>query len=122
MIKDSQTNRWNELEIKMQKMEMNEKFANQIIKLIYAVHEIVPTIRTSDIAESQDYSVQFSQKIEGVVTSLVNMFSYENKGILEFISLLLIRIARAHAWHNGNKRTAIVSVSKLLSTLGYYII
>jgi hypothetical protein len=86
-----------ELKINMTVVTLDEKFSNGLIKLIYKVHDIVPTIKTSDPAESQDYSIQHPDRIEAVIFSLVNKFSYENRGILEFISLLLIRIARAHA-------------------------
>jgi death-on-curing family protein len=107
----------------MLKVELNENLANQIAKLIYDSHKKVHLISTSNPKEEQDYSIQFKGKIEIVVESLVNKYSYDdnNKGILEFISILLIRIARAHAWHNGNKRTAIISIHKILESFGYFI-
>jgi hypothetical protein len=85
------------LEINMKCISLDQNFSNKLIELIHLVHEIIPSIKTSDLAESQDYSLQHKGKIEAVVSSLVNKFSYENKGLLEFVSLLLIRIARAHA-------------------------
>jgi hypothetical protein len=80
-------------------INFNETLCEEIVKLIYNTHELIPSIKTSDACEEQDYSLKFKGKIEAMVNSLVNKYSYDenNNGLLEFMSVLLIRIARAHA-------------------------
>jgi prophage maintenance system killer protein len=96
-----------------------EKLNNIIVKLIEIAHEEIINIKTSQEYEDQDYSIQFSGKIEGIVNGLLHKACYTSISVIDFAIILFVRIARAHAWRNGNKRTSIVSLSKILSLFGF---
>lgn len=112
------------VEFNFLKINFDEKFSDFLIVLIHWVHkEIVPTIKTSEKYESQHYGVKHEGKIESVIEAVVNRFFYlEKRDLFDFISILLFRITKAHAFHNGNKRTAIIFISHLLSMSGFYIV
>ncbi|GHU31425.1 hypothetical protein FACS1894166_02850 [Bacilli bacterium] len=111
-----------EFNISIKDIVVSEDLGNEIIDTIYKTHDLIPDIPTSDPDEEQTYGVKVKGAIEAVVISLANKYHYENRGIFTFISELLIRITNVHAFHNGNKRTAIVSISRILETFGYYLI
>lgn len=113
---------------KFEKVLFNEDLYQNLVKLIHWIHsEIVPQIKTSNKYESQEYGVKHEGKIESVIYSIIIKFmnledNNEKKDLFDFVSILLFRITKAHAFHNGNKRTAILFVSYLLNSFGFYIL
>lgn len=119
--------KWTNCEMLFRIAELDEQFSEYVISTIMNAHKIVPAIKTSDPYESQTYGVKLGGKIEGIVSALVNKILYENNengniGIFDFVATLLYRIVKAHAFHNGNKRTAILSISYILNAFGFYIV
>ncbi len=55
-------------------------------------------------------------KIDAIAHSLLHKY-FEDGDQLRFVSELLIRITHAHAYSNGNKRTAIISTCLILNFL-----
>lgn len=118
---------WVVCEVYFQKTNLDEGFCKYVISTIMNAHRIVPSIKTSDPNEPQTYGTKIEGKIEGIVYALLDKIFYANKenddfGVFDFVASLLYRIVKAHAFHNGNKRTAILSISYLLNAFGYYIV
>lgn len=113
-------------EFRLNQIELDDKFIKLIVDTIYKAHKIVPEIKTSDEFEPQTYGVKLDGAIESEVGSLTNRYFYENLsltplGILDFISTLLLRLVKRHIFHNGNKRTAILTIAYLFNQFGFYI-
>lgn len=113
-------------EFQLNQIELDNKFTKLIVDTIYKAHKIVPEIKTSDVFEPQTYGVKLDGAIESEVDSLTYRYSYEDLsstplGILDFISTLLHRLVKRHIFHNGNKRTAILTIAYLLNQFGFYI-
>ena len=106
------------------KLNITEKLCNEIINLVYNSHKEVPKIKTSEKFEGQQYGVKTKGKIEGIVNGLFQKICYcssEYDDIFDIVSILLFRLTKAHAFHNGNKRTALLSISRILKMFGFYI-
>jgi death-on-curing family protein len=100
---------------------MDENFAIKLEKLVLTTHEEIQNIKTSDPDECQKYGIREEGKLNAIIVSLINKFLYANEGMIDFLSRLMFRLTNGHVFHNGNKRTALFVVSKLLHGFGIYI-
>lgn len=124
--KDFETNVFLQCEFRLNIIQIDINFRKLIVDTIYKAHKIVPDIKTSEEFESQTYGVKIKGAVESEVDSLTNRYYYEDYnttsfGILDFVSTLLHRIVKRHIFHNGNKRTALITIAYLLNQFGFYI-
>lgn len=120
------SNEFSQCEFNLNWIQLDINFRKLIVDTIYKAHEIVPEIKTSEEYESQIYGVKIQGAIESEVDSLTNRYYYEDYettslGIIDFVSTLLHRLVKRHIFHNGNKRTALLTIAYLLNQFGFYI-
>lgn len=120
------SNEFSQCEFNLNWIQLDFNFRKLIVDTIYKAHEIVPEIKTSEEYESQIYGVKIQGAIESEVDSLTNRYYYEDYettslGIIDFVSTLLHRLVKRHIFHNGNKRTALLTIAYLLNQFGFYI-
>ncbi|WP_412032674.1 Fic family protein [Malacoplasma muris] len=97
-----------------------EKFYKYVVDYIYNAFNIIPNIKTSNQEEDNSYFIRHVGKIEQVVYALIDKY-WDYGDQLKFVSELLINITHAHAFSNGNKRTALLSAWKVLDFFGLYL-
>lgn len=93
---------------------------NLIVDNIYNVfYEIIPKIKTST-HEYKNYFVMYEGKIDSIVNSILYN-DEKSKDLFTMIANLLVRISSSHSFSNGNKRTALISISYILKFFGLYL-
>jgi death-on-curing family protein len=97
-----------------------DKLLSDIENLVEKSHKLAAKIATTG-EEGQDYSIKkgFEGTVSGIISSIINKSCYEPMCLLDFLCTICIRIAIKHIWNNGNKRTSIVLLSKLLEYFGF---
>lgn len=109
------------------KLNFNEDFAKSIINSILEIHNnVVPNIKTSNELEIQEYGIMHKGNIEKLVYALIHKYMYyqdqeKNKDLFDFCSELLFKLTNEHIFYNGNKRTALITLSYVLSSFGFYL-
>ncbi len=111
------------VKVSLADVPFTEKLSDRIISIVLESHEQAKLIQTSNEFEPQQYGIKVPGKIEGVVSALVNKCSYDSSqyDLFDLLSILLFRLTKAHAFHNGNKRTSIITIARLLKICGFYL-
>ncbi|WP_434171191.1 hypothetical protein AHYW_002609 [Providencia manganoxydans] len=83
--------------------------------LFLSVEEVID-IHRSTLSQSGSPDIN---KLEGAIHRIHSLYHYEGvEDVFQFAAMYLIAIAKAHAFHDGNKRTAFQSVCIFLMING----
>lgn len=105
------------ISVKWQRIELNEDFADFLIKLVNKAHEIAKKIKQEGIYGEKNFD-----EIKSTIYSLVNKWSYNSKITIKEMAIeLLYSFATRHKFHNGNKRTALVTCVLFLQFCGLFL-
>jgi len=106
-------------------LELNEKFVNELTKLILDQIEVVKETPTSQGLEQGNYYELKPGSIKATICSLLYKWDQDlenNKlSVLEVAIDLMIRLIRGHFLSNGNKRLGIISCGAFLASIGLYL-
>lgn len=71
----------------------------------------------------ENHQTLFDNKLEGALMRPKNLFVYENQDdVIALAAMTMVSIGQAHAFEQGNKRTAFVSGLMLLYLNGYALL
>ncbi|MGL4951083.1 MAG: type II toxin-antitoxin system death-on-curing family toxin [Mycoplasma sp.] len=94
---------------------LDEDYQKQIINIVKESHIFISLEENNDKTTDQFFGQKIENGVESTIDSIINRFCYEDDFLLaNFVSLIFIRLIKNHCFHNGNKRTALVSLLKIL--------
>lgn len=103
--------------VKWQKIELDEEFADFLVKLVNKAYEISKKIKQEGI-----YGEKRPGQIKATIYSLVQKWSNTpDITIKDMANELLYSFATRHKFHNGNKRTALVTCVLFLQFCGLFL-
>lgn len=105
------------IRVKWQKIDLDQDFADFLVKLVNKAYEISKKIKQEGI-----YGEKQPDAIKATIYSLVNKWSNNpDITIKEMAIELLYSFATRHKFHNGNKRTALVTCVLFLQFCGLFL-
>jgi hypothetical protein len=71
---------------------LSEDFYEKILRLVLDSHEKAQNLKTENIDESSDCSLQHDGELEGLIHSVMMGIQYKEFGVLDFVTQMTFRI------------------------------
>jgi death-on-curing protein len=80
---------------------------------------VIETAQEEVAKTDEPFALLDAGRLEGALARPINHWEYGEDDMLTLAILLLVAIARSHAFLQGNKRTAFISAEMFLNINGY---